>query len=198
MDRFVDFRHVIGDLPTLIDVRPELDGGLSILRGDWCSSAGGWSPATASTWGDGWPALGGSWNFWPTPRFFVDAHVWRRGRDSNPRWAVNPYSLSRGAPSAARPPLREMRRIPKGAIARKSEAAERARRYAMIHRRLDRRRDERTVSARRAARSPPGHPAAPTSAPESDRRSPGGGPRPPSARRSRYVPGFPSRRVPSP
>ncbi len=31
--------------------------------------------------------------------------MWRRGRDSNPRWAFNPYSLSRGAPSATRPPL---------------------------------------------------------------------------------------------
>ena len=30
----------------------------------------------------------------------------RRGRDSNPRWGISPYSLSRGAPSAARPPLR--------------------------------------------------------------------------------------------
>ena len=30
---------------------------------------------------------------------------WRRGRDSNPRWAFDPYALSRGAPSAARPPL---------------------------------------------------------------------------------------------
>ena len=29
----------------------------------------------------------------------------RRGRDSNPRWAFGPYSLSRGAPSTARPPL---------------------------------------------------------------------------------------------
>jgi hypothetical protein len=32
---------------------------------------------------------------------------WRRGRDSNPRWAINPYALSRGAPSATRPPLRK-------------------------------------------------------------------------------------------
>ncbi len=31
--------------------------------------------------------------------------IWRRGRDSNPRWAFDPYSLSRGAPSASRPPL---------------------------------------------------------------------------------------------
>ena len=31
---------------------------------------------------------------------------WRRGWDSNPRWGISPYSLSRGAPSAARPPLR--------------------------------------------------------------------------------------------
>jgi hypothetical protein len=34
--------------------------------------------------------------------------IWRRGRDSNPRWAFNPYSLSRGAPSATRPPLRDI------------------------------------------------------------------------------------------
>ncbi len=33
-------------------------------------------------------------------------YVWRRERDSNPRWAFDPYSLSRGAPSASRPPLR--------------------------------------------------------------------------------------------
>ena len=32
--------------------------------------------------------------------------AWRRGRDSNPRWAINPYTLSRRAPSAARTPLR--------------------------------------------------------------------------------------------
>jgi hypothetical protein len=31
---------------------------------------------------------------------------WRRGRDSNPRWAFDPYTLSRGAPSTTRPPLR--------------------------------------------------------------------------------------------
>ncbi len=30
---------------------------------------------------------------------------WRRGRDSNPRWAFDPYALSRGAPSTTRPPL---------------------------------------------------------------------------------------------
>jgi hypothetical protein len=30
---------------------------------------------------------------------------WRRERDSNPRWAFGPYSLSRGAPSATRPSL---------------------------------------------------------------------------------------------
>ena len=32
-------------------------------------------------------------------------YVWRRERDSNPRYAINVYSLSRGAPSAARPSL---------------------------------------------------------------------------------------------
>ncbi len=31
----------------------------------------------------------------------------RRGRDLNPRWGVSPYSLSRGAPSATRPPLQK-------------------------------------------------------------------------------------------
>ncbi len=33
---------------------------------------------------------------------------WRRGRDSNPRWTFDPYSLSRGAPSTTRPPLQSM------------------------------------------------------------------------------------------
>jgi hypothetical protein len=32
--------------------------------------------------------------------------IWRRGRDSNPRRAFDPYALSRGAPSTTRPPLR--------------------------------------------------------------------------------------------
>src|SRR5882757_8853557 len=31
---------------------------------------------------------------------------WRRERDSNPRRAFDPYTLSRGAPSTTRPPLR--------------------------------------------------------------------------------------------
>jgi hypothetical protein len=34
------------------------------------------------------------------------AYTWRRGRDSNPRRAFDPYALSRGAPSTTRPPLR--------------------------------------------------------------------------------------------
>ena len=33
---------------------------------------------------------------------------WRRGRDSNPRRAFNPYSLSRGALSTTQPPLRTL------------------------------------------------------------------------------------------
>jgi hypothetical protein len=32
--------------------------------------------------------------------------MWRRERDSNPRWAFDPYTLSRGAPSTTRPSLR--------------------------------------------------------------------------------------------
>src|SRR5690606_14938204 len=33
---------------------------------------------------------------------------WRRERDSNPRWAFGPYTLSRGAPSTTRPSLRRL------------------------------------------------------------------------------------------
>ena len=33
--------------------------------------------------------------------------LWRRERDSNPRWAFDPYALSRGAPSTTRPSLRD-------------------------------------------------------------------------------------------
>ena len=36
---------------------------------------------------------------------FID-FIWRRKRDSNPRYAINVYTLSRGAPSATRPLLR--------------------------------------------------------------------------------------------
>ena len=32
--------------------------------------------------------------------------LWRRGRDSNPRRGISPYSLSRGALSTTQPPLR--------------------------------------------------------------------------------------------
>ena len=35
---------------------------------------------------------------------------WRRVRDSNPRWAFDPYALSRGAPSTTRPTLRCQRK----------------------------------------------------------------------------------------
>ena len=37
--------------------------------------------------------------------------MWRSGRDSNPRWAFDPYSLSRRAPSTTRPPLRMLWRL---------------------------------------------------------------------------------------
>ena len=51
---------------------------------------------------------------------------WRREWDSNPRWAFDPYSLSRGAPSTARPSLhtfeklRNLRLFGKNAILRMS------------------------------------------------------------------------------
>ena len=38
----------------------------------------------------------------PQGRLF---HVWRRERDSNPRYAINVYTLSRRAPSATQPSL---------------------------------------------------------------------------------------------
>ena len=37
---------------------------------------------------------------------YLISDMWRRKRDSNPRWGIRPYSLSRGAPSAVRPSLR--------------------------------------------------------------------------------------------
>ena len=40
----------------------------------------------------------------PKGGFFIC--IWRRVRDSNPRWAFDPYTLSRGAPSTTRPTLR--------------------------------------------------------------------------------------------
>src|ERR1700676_1687757 len=39
---------------------------------------------------------------------------WRRERDSNPRRAFDPYTLSRGAPSTTRPSLRERVPAPPG------------------------------------------------------------------------------------
>ena len=41
-------------------------------------------------------------------RCLVVQIMWRRGRDSNPRRALNPYSLSRGALSTTQPPLRSI------------------------------------------------------------------------------------------
>ncbi len=38
----------------------------------------------------------------------MTSRTWRRGRDSNPRWAFDPYALSRGAPSTTRPPLQRI------------------------------------------------------------------------------------------
>ncbi len=35
--------------------------------------------------------------------------IWRRGRDSNPRYGVTVHLLSKQAPSTARPPLRKLR-----------------------------------------------------------------------------------------
>src|ERR1700722_3827846 len=43
--------------------------------------------------------------FTPRPSVRRFLTCWRRGRDSNPRRAFDPYALSRGAPSTTRPPL---------------------------------------------------------------------------------------------
>ena len=43
--------------------------------------------------------------FTPRPSVQRFPICWRRGRDSNPRRAFDPYALSRGAPSTTRPPL---------------------------------------------------------------------------------------------
>jgi hypothetical protein len=39
------------------------------------------------------------------------AKIWRRERDSNPRRAFDPYTLSRGAPSTTRPSLRVAKKL---------------------------------------------------------------------------------------
>ena len=48
--------------------------------------------------------------------FYWGLFYWRRERDSNPRWAFNPYSLSRGAPSATRPSLRSLQILTQASI----------------------------------------------------------------------------------
>ncbi len=42
----------------------------------------------------------------PVKSIHSSDRIWRRERDSNPRWAFDPYTLSRGAPSTTRPSLR--------------------------------------------------------------------------------------------
>src|SRR5882672_675550 len=45
--------------------------------------------------------------FWSGEKItLANSKNWRRERDSNPRWAFDPYALSRGAPSTTRPSLR--------------------------------------------------------------------------------------------
>ena len=44
--------------------------------------------------------------FWSHIDTWLSCEFWRRGRDSNPRRAINPYTLSRRATSTAHPPLR--------------------------------------------------------------------------------------------
>src|SRR5262249_49178360 len=61
--------------------------------------------------------------------------IWRRVRDSNPRRAFGPYTLSRGAPSTTRPTLRVVRFTWRVSGLQKYEAAG-ARRAAMIRRQL--------------------------------------------------------------
>ena len=126
------------------------------------------------------------------------AVAWRRGRDSNPRWAFDPYSLSRGAPSAARPPLRKLRSITQGIAARKKYPADRispsigavARGARIPHgrpRTSARRGDDRPAMRRargggtdfskeRRDRPRSGRPAAGPARPGAARRSPGGEP----------------------
>jgi hypothetical protein len=66
-----------------------------------------------------------AWGFWPhfarnsaltcfrrsEKITLANSKNWRRERDSNPRWAFDPYTLSRGAPSTTRPSLRRAQMI---------------------------------------------------------------------------------------
>ena len=47
------------------------------------------------------------------PRVAGLFYVWRRERDSNPRCAINVYSLSRGALSTSQPSLRKVYKLPR-------------------------------------------------------------------------------------
>ena len=47
-----------------------------------------------------------SYSIVPTVFRYLYKIIWRSGRDSNPRYAFDVYSLSRRAPSTTRPPLR--------------------------------------------------------------------------------------------
>ena len=124
---------------------------------------------------------------------------WRRGRDSNPRWAFNPYSLSRGAPSAARPPLRETRSIQKrGSPAKRGCRADSRPTGPARRRRAGCGAGPAAVSTRRRTRRPPARRSAPFCGPGSARRFRGGELPPPWGRRFRSGPGCPSLRVPSP
>src|SRR5688572_12087395 len=56
----------------------------------------------------------------------VSGKNWRRERDSNPRWAFDPYTLSRGAPSTTRPSLRRAQMIRTGRRAGKETGVTRS------------------------------------------------------------------------
>src|SRR5438067_1544866 len=52
----------------------------------------------------------GKWTSYPAAIVPTEKGSWRRERDSNPRRAFDPYTLSRGAPSTTRPSLRAWER----------------------------------------------------------------------------------------
>src|SRR6185312_7726776 len=72
---------------------------------------------------------------------------WRRERDSNPRRAFDPYTLSRGAPSTTRPSLRATAGPSRGAMILKGQ--DRGKNYAgaVVRRQVRTQRTERVAPA---------------------------------------------------
>jgi hypothetical protein len=76
--------------------------------------------------------------------------IWRRERDSNPRRAFDPYTLSRGAPSTTRPSLRSVGKLLRDQVVTRCTSHPAASRGAMILKRVTEGKADRLRAARKA------------------------------------------------